>query len=241
VGVNGNGTSLDNTLPTEGIFPALPEEQDNEGNTTQPSKTYKAAVMSFKLLINDRGVQDIIFAPAQAIMKAFMNVAREEESFIVDKVMDLFTINKDGKVDYDYKAVSKRLGVNGFDNTEGRTNPLDIVRNLAYSATRVIQDIMSIRNASDWKAQSERLSEVAAGKSKSNLSYEDFLKVVVQLVKPGDVSASVYVHTDKHVKGEADVTQTYEFFNNRDNNFDNTMSEVTQMQNRFNDPATLTD
>jgi hypothetical protein len=51
----------------------------------------------------------------------------------------------------------------------------------------------------------------------------------------------VYVHTDKRVKGEPDVTQTYEFFNNRDNNFDGTMSEVTQMQNRFNDPAELTD
>jgi len=42
------------------------------------------------------------------IMKSFMNVARETESEIIDKVADLFTINAKGKVDYDFKAVSKR-------------------------------------------------------------------------------------------------------------------------------------
>ncbi len=241
VGVNGNGTDLANTLPSTEIFPPLPSETDADGFETTPSKTYKSAVMSFKLMINERGVQEIIFAPAQAIMKAYMNVMREVESEIVDKVMDLFTIDKEGKVDYDYKAVQKRLGVSAFDNYDNGTNPLDIVRNLAYAATQVIRDISSVKNASNWKDQSERFSKVAAGGGKSGLGYEDFLKVVVQLVNPSDISASVYVHTDKRVKGEADVTQTYEFFNDRDNNFDKTISEVNQMRDRFADPSTLTD
>jgi hypothetical protein len=144
--------------------------------------------------------------------------------------------------DYDSRAVEKRLGVDPFNNNQdGGTNPMDIVRTLAGDATQVIRDIVSVRDAGGWKAQSEQLSKVAVGSSKSGLGYEDFLKVVVQLVKPGDVSASVYVHTDKHVKGEADVTQTYSFFNGRDNSFDNTMGEVNQLQNRFSDPSDLTD
>lgn len=67
------------------------------------------------------------------------------------------------------------------------------------------------------------------------------MKVVVQLVAPSDVSAEVYVHTDKRVDAESDVSQTYQFFNTRDNNFDATLSEVVQMRERFADPSELTD
>ena len=98
-----------------------------------------------------------------------------------------------------------------------------------------------MRDAGGWKDQSEQLAKVAAGSSKSGLSYEDFLKVVVQVVDPMNVSAEVFVHTDKKVKGEADVTQNYKFFNNKDNSFDANISEVNQMHARFADPSTLTD
>lgn len=246
VGANGDGTSVGNTLPAASVFPPLPEQEQPAGEETQPagrpSKTYNNAVMCFKLMINDRGVQDIIFAPAEAIMKAYMNMMRERQAEIIDSVMDLFTTDKQGKVRFDSSAAAERLGVNSLEaHPEGWVDPLAIVRTLAYAATQVIKDIMSVRSVSGWKARSEQLSKVAAGGSKSGLGYEDFLKVVMQLVRPGDVSASVFLHTDKRVQGEADVTQTYSFFNSRDNNFDATMSEVTQLQNRFNDPAELTD
>ncbi|MDO8804957.1 MAG: hypothetical protein Q7R35_11025 [Elusimicrobiota bacterium] len=241
VGMNGDGTDAGNVLPSAEIFPPLPFDPDAEPDAPQPAKFYKSAVMGFKLLISDRGVEDIIFAPAQAIMKAYMNVMREVESVIIEKVMDLFTINKEGKVVYDSKEVSKRFGASFSSGPENGTNPLDIVRTLAYTATQIISDIASVKDAPTWKEQSTRLSKVAAGGSRSNLKYEDFLKVVVQLVKPGDVSAEVYVHTDKRVKGEADVTQTYQFFNTRDNSFDNTIAEVTQARERFAEPSLLTD
>ncbi len=243
VGVHGNGTDAGNVLPSTEIFPPLPEEtvsyQGNEA-TSQPTKTYKDAVMSFKLMINDGGVQEIIMAPVEAIMKAYMNAMRETEAAIINKIMDLFTFDKKGAVTYDQRAVETRLGVSSSPGQD-EYNPMDTVRQLANTATQVIRDIVSIKNAGNWKAQSEQFSKVAAGSSKSGLSYENFLKVAVQLVDSKDVSAAVYIHTDKHVKGEADVTQTYNFFNSRDNSFDNTLSEVTQMQNRFNDPAELTD
>jgi len=125
-----------------------------------------------------------------------------------------------------------------YNNGDGRTNPLDIVRNLAYAATQFIEKIVSVRSESTWKGQSERLAKVA---SSGDMKYEDFLKVVIQLVDVKNISSEIFVHTDKRVKGEADVTQTYNMFNNRENGFDTTIADVTHMRERFAEPTDLTD
>ena len=227
VGMKGNGTDNTNVLPTDTIFPE-----------THSMKLYKTGVMNLKLLISEGGVQQIILAPPQEILKAFMNVMREVVPEIVDRVGDLFTINNKGQVDYDWKTAEKRMS--GMAVTEGY-DPMATVRGLAHDASDVIHDIFTVRHAGGWKAQSEQLAKVVAGSTRSDLAYEEILKVLVQLVDPLNVSAEVYVHTDKKVKGETDVTQNYQFFNNRENSFDANIAEVNQMQARFADPATLTD
>ena len=230
VGMKGAGTNESDVLPSDTIFPA----------TGGFFKYYKTGVMNLNLLISERGVQDIITAPAELIMKAYMNMMREAVPAIIDKVMDLFTVSKDGEVFYDSREAERRVGGTSADY-ENPVKPADVVRKLALGATEIIRDIASVRDAGGWKDQSEQLDKVAAGSSKSGLSYEDFLKVVVQVVDPLNVSAEVFVHTDKKVKGEADVTQNYKFFNNKDNSFDANISEVNQMHARFADPSTLTD
>lgn len=242
-GMKGNGVNTGNTLPSSSIFPPLPPGEHDSNNPADmqmdPAKTYRSAVMSFKLVFAEKAVQDIIFAPAGLILKSFMNVMRETESGIIGKIMDLFTINEKGVVDYDNRAVEKRLGVHPTDYGSGdRNNPLEIVRTLACRATNFIVKLVSVRNESGWKARSERLAKVAAT---GDMKYDDFLKVVVQMADVKDISSQLYVHTDKRVKGEEDVNQTYDMFNNRDNNFDSTIAEVNQMRERFADPGDLTD
>jgi len=56
-----------------------------------------------------------------------------------------------------------------------------------------------------------------------------------------NISSEVYVHTDKRVKGEPDVSQNYTMFNTRENGFDSTIADVTHMRERFADPTDLTD
>lgn len=242
VGVNGNGVNGEMLIPAGDIFPMPPQNEYGEDSLlNKPSTTYQTALMSFKLMINENGVQGILLAPAQAVMKACMNMMRETNATIIDKVMDLFRVGADGRVGYDQAAARKRLGVSPIEELESGSNPLSILNTLVYTATRVILDIASVRSAPGRKAQSDMLANVAGGNSKSGLKYEDFLKVVVQLAAPGNVSAQVYLHTDKRVKGEADITQTYDFFNGRDNRFDETLGEVNQMRERFTDPAELTD
>lgn len=241
-GMKGDGTTNENVLPSNVLFPPLPpvEHNYNDGaNQSDPTKTYKAAVMSFKLVFSEKAVQDIITAAPDMIVKCFMNVMRETESAIIDKVMDLFTINKKGKVDYNQSEVAKRLGVSNSNNTaEGATNPLDIVRTLAYSATKFLEKMVSVKEETGWKAQSDRLAKVA---SSGDMKYEDFLKVVIQMVDTKDISSSILLQTDKRVKGEPDVNQNYTMFNNRDNGFDQTIADVTSMRERFSEPTDLTD
>ena len=240
-GMHGNGVNLNNTLPAADIFPPLPPQETElpaVGDMQQdPTKTYRSALMSFKLVFAEQAVQDIVFAPEQDIMKAFMNVMRETEGAIVDKVMDLFTVNKKGEATYDQKAMRQRLGA-GYKNMDNGTNPLEIVNTLASAATQFLGKIASVRAESTWKGQSEQLAKVAAT---GDMKYEDFLKVVIQLVDVKNISSDIYVHTDKRVKGEADITQNYTMFNTRENGFDNTISDVNQMRERFADPGDLTD
>ncbi|MDD5210493.1 MAG: hypothetical protein PHV36_13970 [Elusimicrobiales bacterium] len=228
VGMKGEGVNEEETLPRHELFPST-------GGTF---KTYKSVVMNFSLLISERGLQDILLAPAQAIVKAYLNVMRELMPDIVNRISGLFSVNAAGKVSYDRQAAEKRMA--GIAVTEGY-NPMDDVKILAHGAEEVIKDLAAVRNAPGWKAQSATLAAVATGKSHSDFGYEDFLKVVVQLTDPLNVSAQVFLSTDKKVKGEADVAQTYQFFNNRNDSFDANIADVNQMRNRFADPATLTD
>jgi len=249
-GVKGNGTTSENLLPSAAIFPPVPFDDSIQPGGDFPSnqsKTYKAAMMSFRLLFNEKAVQDIVFAAPQLILKAYINVMRERAAFlvdkmsekaayIVDKVKDLFTVDEKGKVSYDYKTASARLEAE-FP-AEGATNPLDVVRTVAYSAAKFIERITAVRNEANWKDQSEKLSKVASG---GDMKYEDFLKVVIQMVDTKDISSEIYVHTDKRVKGEPDVSQNYNIFNNRADGFDKSYDDVTKMQQRFAEPTELTD
>ncbi len=230
VGVNGGAANEGNTLPSAEIFP----------DTGGFFKHYDTAVMNFKLLINERGLQEILLAPAQAVMKAYLNMMRRFVPGIVDKVMGLFYIGEEGRVRYDSREAARRVGGTSADYANP-VKPVDVVKKLALGAEEFLRGLAGARGAAGWKAQAEKLAEIAAGSSDSGLSYEDFLQVVVQVVDPLNVSAEVYVHTDKQVEGEEDVTRNYQFFNGRDNSFDAGIAEVNQMHARFADPAVLTD
>ena len=230
VGTNGSGTNSGSQLPVSSIMAPLPENpNDPDFDPSDPSKRYKSGVMSVKLLISERGVQDIIFAPAEAVMKAYINVIREKHA---DKAA------KDGAVP---GQEAQLAALTDIELAEA-CNPFHVVDNLAYAAARrLIKALASVRSASDWKTQSERLAGAAAGEGPFALKYEDFFKVVLQLVKPADVSAAVYVHLDPKKKGVANVTQNYNYFNTSGRGYDATLSDVANLRDRFATPSELSD
>lgn len=230
VGTKGDGINTSNTLVGEVIFPEKIINED--GKTVEASTFYKSVVTSFNLMINENGVQDIIYAPANVILKAFFNLLDGYDKRIFKKSKDLFVIDVDGKVRYDKKAALRLFRFSG-------PRPLNVMRRLAAKATKLIADFLELRNAATDNRQSEKLSEMLSGKSNSGLSASDMLKVVVQMIDPSDVSASFEMNSRNKKAGKSEY-QT-QMFNHKGVNFSETLSEVEEAENRFSDPSVLTD
>ena len=239
-GMRGNGVNYDNYFPVREFFPPKPSTGATGGDGNPqllPEKVYRSVVLSFQLAFSEKAVQDIILSAPQQILKAYMNVMRETEPTVIGKVMDLFAVSESGKVGYDSKAVQARLHV--IDNAEDSTNPMNTLRIMARAATRFIEKLIRVREESDWNKQAGLLSAAA---STGDLQFEDFLKVVIQLVNVGDISSTVTIHTDKKIIGEADINQSYQLFNQKKGNgFDSKVAEILQMRDRFLNPSALTD
>jgi len=238
ISMHGNGVDESSVLPVSEIFTESAQEENafDENGFHNNAKTYKAAVVSFKLMISEQGIKEIILAPFKEILNAYLNVMKETERALVEKVAHLFSVDDKGVVDFDKEKAAQILN---SDEMESGYNPLYILRDMAKTATAIIKDILSIGSQSDPKAQSQKLSEVAAGRGKSGLGFEDFLKVVVQLVSKENISAQVYVATDKRVKGEKDINQNYVITGSTQ--AENAMNEMMQMRDRFSDPSKLSD
>lgn len=215
-----------------------PGEQLPVSDIVGDSRRFKTGVMGFKLLIAERGIQDILSAPADAVMRAYMNMMRETYGSIIDKVMHLFGITPDGAVGI--QAEAARAALEAEPEMNGMS-PLEIVNDLMYGATLFIRDLFRVRDEAGWKEQSKRLSDMAGGKGRSGLGYEDFFKVVLQLVRPEDVSAQVTVHLDPKKKGLENTSHSYNFYSADGRNYDSTLSDVTRMRERFAEPAELGD
>lgn len=201
------------------------------------ARSYRSAVMSFKLLISERGVMDILAAPPRAVMQAYLRVMREVYGGAAEIASRFFMVNRGGLVVYDRQALARALADAGL--AEG-ADPTNIIDAMAEGATRLIGELAGLRAEPDWKSRSEKLAGLAGGASRSGLKYEEIFKVVLQLVRRQDVSASVYVHLDPRKKGLPDVTQNHSFFDSR-NGYDATLSEVTLLRGRFAAPSELDD
>ncbi|HNT97195.1 MAG TPA: hypothetical protein PKK31_02890 [Elusimicrobiales bacterium] len=244
-GAGGEGTNSDYLIDTDALFPRLdPDnaaETDEWGRPVLDSKSYKSAIMSFSLVFTKTAVRDILGASGELILKATLNVMEGLDREIMDKVKHLLRVKDDGKVDYDWKEARKllrdyeRAGDDSFD-------PVDVVRQTCYHASRVIADIFSVRDESDWRAKSEKLSKIMSGRGRSRLGYENMMQIAIQLVNPKNLYASLYFQTDKRIKNEANVSDTYQIYNPEVGQaFGQQQHGANSLRDRFADPSTLSD
>ncbi|HBE88169.1 MAG TPA: hypothetical protein DDW67_03405 [Elusimicrobia bacterium] len=241
-GAMGEGTNGDYVIDTNTLFPRLDEanatETDEWGDPVINSKSYKSAIMSFTLVFTKTAVKDILGASGDLILRATLNVMEGLDREIMGKVKHLLRVKDDGKVDYDWKEARKLL--RSYERED--FDPIDVVRQACYSASRVIADIFSVRDESDWRAKSEKLSRIMSGRGKSRLGYENMLQVVIQLVKPKNLNASLYFQTDKRIKGEENISNTYNVYNPEVGQaFAEQNQSATSLRDRFADPSTLSD
>ncbi len=226
-GTRGEGNNSAASIPVSQIQP-----EGGDGH-------YKAAFLSFAVLFNEKAVQDIIAAPAELLIKAYANSLDAVNSAIMKKVLSVSTIGADGKIMYKQSAVEKVLGASINAMQEGQ-NIMDQVNTFCRTATRIVVDLAKIRNASDWKSQSEILSKVMAGDSKSDLKYGDILKVVIQVVEPRDVAAELIYRAERKAASADDVSVQYSY-NHEDNPGFAAIDGAIDTMDHFDDAPQLAD
>ncbi len=241
-GAMGEGTNGDYVVDTKALFPRLDDdnatEVDEWGDPVINSKRYRSAIMSFTLVFTRTAVRDILGASGDLILKATLNVMEGLDGEIMGKVRHLLRVKDDGKVDYDWKEARRVL--RSYERED--FDPLEIVRQTCYQASRVIADIFSVRDESDWRARSEKLSRIMSGRGRSRLGYENMLQIAIQLVKPENLHASLYFQTDKRIKGEDNISTTYNLYNPEVGQSYATQShDANALRDRFSDPSTLSD
>ena len=229
-GTRGKGVNEENTLSPDEILPEYIVNAD--GDAVAASKIYRSVVTEFRLMINEDGFQEIIFAPAAAIMKAYFNVIGKAYKHIFRKAGDLFQVDENGRVYYDEMQARRRFRYESC-------RPLDAMKRLAGKATKLIADIFSVKKAKTAQAQSEKFSEIASGKGQSGLDSQDFLKVVVQLLDPSQVSASYSADVNNKKTGKSHYEK--EFFDGNKADMNAAFNEVKKAEERFGDPSVLTD
>lgn len=227
VGTKGEGNSSQASIPLDQI---LPEGGDGH---------YRAAFMSFAVLFNENAIQTIIAAPAELLIKAYANSLDASASAIMKKVLSVSTIGADGKIKYKRSAVEKVLGASISAMQEGQ-NIMDQVNSFCRTATQIVVDLARIRNAKDWKSQSEMLSKVMAGDSKSGLHYADILKVVVQVVEPKDVAAELIYRAERKEASKDDVSVQYSYNHEESPSFA-TIDNALDTMDHFDDASQLGD
>lgn len=229
VGTRGEGLNALNTISRSDILPETVIKEDN--TTAEPANMYRSVVSNFSLMINESGIQEIIFAPASAIMRAYFNTVSKAYRHVFSKAEDLFFVDESGKVSFNKSEAKRR-----FRYEDCR--PFTAMRRLAARATKIIADFFSVRAAANSKAQAEKFAQLTSGKSNSGLGGMDFLKIAVQLLDPSQVYAAYTVDSNNKKTGrnhfEANLF-------NAENIESGIIKEVQDAENRFAEPSTLTD
>jgi hypothetical protein len=243
-GTFGNGVNKDFVVDVNALFPRLDPanatEVDEWGDPVLDTKRYKSAIMSFSLVFTQKAVNSILVAPAITVMRAVLNVMEGLDREILEKVRHLFKMDSEGKVDYDWKAANKILS--SYENQNDNFDPLSVVNSFCTNASRIIADIASVREEGDQKARAERLSKVLGGKGRSRVGYENMMQVLIQLVDVNDIYAKMDVKTDKRIKGEENIANSYDMYNNNlQAGYGEQLGQANSLRDRFADPSILSD
>lgn len=241
-GTQGSGVNSDFMINVDALFPRLDPanatETDEWGDPVYDTKRYKSAIMSFSLVFTQQAVNSILLADSNTILKAVLNVMEGLDREILQKISHLFKFGSDNKVDYDWKAARKLLASYETDEFD----PFSVVRSFCLNVTNIVADVASVRNEGDPKAKSKRLAEVLGGKGKSRVGYENMMQVLIQLVSVKDIYAKLDINTDKRIKGEENISNSYNMYNNNlQAGYGEQLGQANALRDRFADPSELSD
>lgn len=246
VGVAGEGTNSRTRLPVETLLPSdeiykMTRRRRRGGGTKKRrvSKSYKRGMMSFSLSFGVQAVRDIVFAPADVVLKAYVNTLSGKEARIMMELIRQATIGGDNRLKFSSKKIVKAVGRRAFSSGQSDLENYGDVRSIAAEASNILQDLAYVRAAEDANHSARRFAKVLAGEKHSDLGFDSILKVFVQLVDPLDISGEFYVNIDKDRKGEEDLEARFSL--NREMTDGNLVAGMSRTRRRFEPPARLSD
>ncbi|MBI3552332.1 MAG: hypothetical protein HY077_07425 [Elusimicrobia bacterium] len=224
-GTRGRGTNPRTSLPP-GPWTRTPPPEPNEGGPQ--GRLYKKGVMALTITLNDRAISSLKAASAEDIVRSYINTVKDPEPRrALDWAIDHGTVRPDGWLDCDETGLAGQLR---------QENALRDVRFRLYIAQTLVEDLRRLRQSPN---PAEKLRDIVAGSIQ--FSYDDVMKVLVQLVDPADLSAEFMIAADATAEKNQKGKVAGRLMIHEKNAESATVTEMNKTLGRFSPPSKLTD
>ncbi len=215
-GVRGRGENSKAGLPVEKIFPAAPTPPASSGSgdrtpygarVAETHETfYRRGAAAFTMILGEKAIADILSASAPDVVRAYVLAYDHWDKATLRAVLAKGRMLRDGTVEYGESDIE----VSGTDERREEHNRLrDNVRINFHYAKKLAQRLAEIRrmrptgNAAGQapaRRQTEAIRDLIAGSVGWGLSYEDIMRILVQLTDAKNISAEFIVSAQPYDK-----------------------------------------
>ncbi len=233
IGAKGGAPNPKTSLPLDRLLPPEPATVSHQahGQTSTAYPSYHDGAMAFTLVLNEKAVAAIADSAGELVVRSFANTLVDDwDRKVVNWILDNGA-KKDGTLAVDGDAIKKEF------NTDD--HGVQWIRGVCMKATDLLKDVAAVRAAATPEARAQAMVALMSGRGKSDLAYDDMMKVLVQLVEPQDVTADLVMNINKEIKGDPNLRTHMLLKKNRPENLG--LKAAGEAKNRFAQPSELVD
>jgi hypothetical protein len=228
LGTKGMGRNPKAALPLPLITP------DPEAD----KKKWKRGLTSLTVAFSPKAIADIVASSAETVLRAVANATGELAARMTEWVLANGALNKNGEFEYDSFRMLEAMGFNWHTDEEDSRRARVLMRQLASDAADLLKDFAAVAAAATPRERAEAFLKVMSGGGKSDLDYDEVMRVLVQLVDPLDVSAEFFTYVSRGKKNGKDIKARFGLHGAHQ---DPRLEALARARNRFIEPTFLSD
>ncbi len=203
VGAQRGGGGARLTLPLDALVPPpapLAEAVHAGKNEIQPTEpSDRSGLVSFTLVLNQKAVRDILAAPSDEVLLAFAASLDATDKPLMDWLAANGKVGKNNELAYSWRE-ARRAFPQDSRGEPAQSDPTNTLAQLSRQAAALLSDLATARDAKNNEDRARAMATMIGGGGKSELAYEDCLRVLVQLVDPLDVSGDLVANVSSSSK-----------------------------------------